>query len=602
MSMWSAGALEEDDKLDRRATGKVFRRTIRMIRPYRAGAIRALLLLIVFACTSLAGPLLVRRAIDDGLSAGDRSALNSSIAAYVVVAVVAYLSYRLAIAALARVGENFLRDLRTTVFDKILHQSMPFYDRENAGVLVSRMTSDIDSLQVLVQLGLLMFVTAALVLVTSLIALLVLDPLLLVMCMATMPFVLAASRWFRRESNIAYLAVRERIGTTLTSLQEGISGVRVVQAFAREDVQVDRFAETNRGLYRTHMRSVKVGAFYLPVVEMAGAVSTALAVGLGGWMVRDGQITIGTVAAFVLILQTMFNPLQQLSQLFNMLQSAGASLHKLYSLLDEPRVVDDAPDAVALPASGRVELDEVSFGYTPGDLVLRDLSMTIADGERIAFVGPTGAGKSTVAKLVARFYDPVEGAVRIGGVDLRAARVDSLRDHVVVVPQEGFLFAGSVADNVRLARPEASDDDIRTALAAIGVLDIFERLPDGLDTHVQERGSRLSAGEKQLVSLARAALADPRILILDEATSSVDPGTEAVVESAMESLMQGRTVIAIAHRLSTSERCDRVAVIVDGRLVELGPHDELVRSGGNYAELFDAWTTGLAFGGRVSGS
>ena len=299
MGMWFAGGTDENEKLDREATTKVLRRTFRRVRPYRNQAFRAAGLLVVFALTSLAGPLLVRRAIDNGLSVGDRGALNQSIIGYVIVAVLAYGSYRMAIATLARVGENFLRDLRTGVFDRILKQSMPFYDRENAGVLVSRMTSDIDSLQVLVQLGLLMFVTATLLLFTSLVTLIFLDPLLLVLCLMTMPFVALASVKFHRESNLAYLAVRERIGTTLTSLQEGISGVRVVQAFAREDVQIESFAETNNGLYRTHMRSVKIGAYYLPVVEMAGALSTALAVGLGGWMVRDGRITLETGAGNV---------------------------------------------------------------------------------------------------------------------------------------------------------------------------------------------------------------------------------------------------------------------------------------------------------------
>ena len=594
MGMWFAGGIDDTDKLDRHATGKVLRRTMARRLAYRAQAMRACVLLVLFAMTSLAGPLLVRRAIDQGLTVGDRNVLNQSIVAYVVVAILAYGSYRLAIATLARVGESFLRDLRTGVFGRMLQQSMPFYDRENTGVLVSRMTSDIDSLQVLVQLGLLMFVTATLLLVASLVTLIVLDPLLLVLCMMTMPFVAVASIKFHRESNRAYLAVRERIGTTLSSLQEGISGVRVVQAFAREDIQIGRFAETNKGLYQTHMRSVKIGAYYLPIVELAGALSTALAVGLGGWMVRDGRMTLGTVAAFILILQTMFGPMQQLSQLFNMIQSAGASLHKLYGLLDEPLTIDSAPDAPDLPASGQVDIDNVSFEYVPGERVLSGVSLRIDEGERIAFVGPTGAGKSTVAKLVARFYDPSDGAIRIGGMDLRSARTDSLRRHIVVVPQEGFLFAGTVADNIRLAKLDATDADIKTALDRIGVLDLFERLPQGLDTEVQERGSRLSAGEKQLVSLARAALVDPKVLILDEATSSVDPGTEAIVEVAMESLMEGRTVIAIAHRLSTAERCDRVGVVVDGRLVELGPHDELVAADGHYADLFAAWTSGLA--------
>ncbi len=594
MGWWMAGGMTEDDKLDRQATGKVLRRTIAMVRPYRRRAIGAFAMLLVFSLTTLAGPLLVRRAIDDGLQVGDRGVLNQSIAAYVVVAVLAYLSFRAAIASLALVGEGFLRDLRNRVFQQLLRQSMPFYDSNNAGVLVSRMTSDVDSLQILVQLGLLMFVNATLLLFVSLITLTILDPLLLVISMLTMPFVAAASVKFHRESNRAYLAVRDRVGTTLTSLQEGISGVRVVQAYAREEVQIDRFATTNRDLYLTHMRSVKLGAWYLPVVEMAGAVSTALAVGVGGWMVRDGQITLGTVAAFVLILMAMFGPVQQLSQLFNMVQSSAASLHKLYGLLDEPVVIDAAADAPPLPAGGEIVLHDVSFGYVADEPVLKGVSLTIGEGERVAFVGPTGAGKSTVAKLIARFYDPTAGSITIGDMDLRDAAVDSLRSHITVVPQEGFLFAGTVAENIRLARPDASDAEIRAALERVGVIEVFDRLPEGLATEVQERGSRLSAGEKQLVSLARAALADPQILILDEATSSVDPGTESIVEQAMETLMQGRTVIVIAHRLSTSERCDRVAVIDAGELVELGTHDDLVAADGHYAELFEAWTAGLA--------
>ncbi|MEM7092683.1 MAG: ABC transporter ATP-binding protein [Actinomycetota bacterium] len=593
MAIWAAAGIADGDKLDRSATRRVLRRTLAMIRPYRRRAVAALSLLLVFSLTGMAGPLLVRRAIDQGLTVGDRSALNESIAGYVVVAVLAYLTFRGAIASLALVGEGFLRDLRLKVFGRMLDQSMPFYDSYETGVLVSRMTSDVDSLQTLVQLGLLMFVSAAFVLVTALITLIVLDPLLLVLCLSTMPVVIVASVRFHRASNRAYLAVRDRVGTTLSSLQEGISGVRVVQAFAREEVQIDRFAATNRDLYLTHMKSVKIGAWYLPIVEMAGALSIALSVGLGGWMVRDGRLTLGTVAAFVLILQAMFGPIQQLSQLFNMVQSATAALHKLYGLIDEPIAVA-SPDEPVAPGDGRIELERVSFEYEAGEPVLSDVTLTIEDGERIAFVGSTGAGKSTVAKLIARFYDPVDGTITMGDVDLRAVDVGALRQRIVVVPQEGFLFAGSITDNVRLARPEATDREVRDALARIGVLEVFERLPEGLATEVQERGSRLSAGEKQLVSLARAALADPRVLILDEATSSVDPGTESIVEAALESLMDGRTVIAIAHRLSTSERCDRVAVFEAGRLAELGSHDDLVAEGGRYADLFATWTAGLA--------
>jgi ATP-binding cassette subfamily B protein len=293
------------------------------------------------------------------------------------------------------------------------------------------------------------------------------------------------------------------------------------------------------------------------------------------------------------LLSTLFEPVQQLSQLFNMVQSATASLHKLYGLVDEPIEIDEPADGVAVPADRPIVLEGVTFGYAGGEPVLSDIDIEIAPGERVAFVGPTGAGKSTMAKLIARFYDPTAGRVRIGDVDLHDIRLRSLREEVVVVPQEGYLFSGTIADNIRVARPTATDDEVSDAVARIGVLDRFAQLPDGLATEVRERGSRLSAGEKQLVSLARAALADPSVLILDEATSSVDPGTEAAVEAAMETLMRDRTVIAIAHRLSTSERCDRVAVVSGGRLVELGSHDELVAARGHYFALYDAWVVGL---------
>ncbi|MGI9601696.1 MAG: ABC transporter ATP-binding protein [Acidimicrobiales bacterium] len=588
---------DEDDKLDLVATRRVLHRTASLVRPYRRGVYTAMALLVVWTGTMLAGPLLVRRAIDEGLEKNDAAALNVSIVAYIVVAVVAYITFRQAILTLARVGENFLRDLRNGVFGRLLGQSMEFYDREKAGVLISRMTSDIDSLQELVQFGLLMFTSASLLLLGTATVLTILSWKLMLVCLVTVPFVAAASVKFHRDSNRAYLAVRDHIGNTLSTLQEGISGVRVVQAFAREDVEARRFAETNDELYRTHMESVRVQCWYLPIVEFAGAATTAIAIGVGGWMVSDGQLSLGTVVAFILLVSSLFEPVQQLSQLFNMVQSSTAALNKLYELTDEPVAITAPADAVTLPIGGAIELDDVSFAYAEGDPVLRNVDLSIGAGERVALVGPTGAGKSTVAKLVARFYDPTAGSIRIDGIDLRTVDLDSLRHQIVVVPQEGYLFTGTVADNIRVARPTATDAEVEGALRRIGVLDRFAQLPDGLATEVRERGSRLSAGEKQLVSLARAALVDPSVLILDEATSSVDPGTEAAVETAMETLMQSRTVIAIAHRLSTSERCDRVAVVDDGRVAELGTHDELVAAGGAYAALFDAWTKGLASAG-----
>ena len=634
MAGWMAAGVSEEDALDLAETGKVLRRTARMLGPYRRPGLRAIGLLIVWTMAMLAGPVLVKWAIDSGMRAGDRGVINQAVVGYVGAAVVAYTTYRLGIFQLARVGEGFLQDLRNRVFRHMIRQPMAFYDRNKAGVLVSRMTSDIDSLAELVQYGLLMFISASLLLTLSVVLLLLLSWQLTLVLLVVVPLLVPASVKFKRDSNDAYLLVRDEIAGTLSSLQEGFSGVRVVQAFAREDVEAGRFSETNNRLYRSHMRSVKIASWYLPIVDFTGVLTTALALAAGGWMVRNDWISLGTVAAFVLLLANLFEPVQQLSQLFNMLQSGTASLAKLFNLLDTPFDLAEAPDARPLPDGGALAVTGVSFAYaassedpdhadddptpragdaraetagtsngqngsTPagdglGPLVLSSIDLEVNDGERLALVGPTGAGKSTLAKLMARLYDPVEGAVTLDGVDLRNGTIDSLREQIVVVPQEGFLFAGTVADNIRVARPDATDDDVADALRRIGAWERISSLPESIHTVVRERGSRLSAGERQLVSLARAAMVDPAVLVLDEATSSLDPGTEALVESAMEALMEGRTVIVIAHRLTTSERSDRVGVVDGGRLVELGTHEELVASGGAYSELFRAWERGVA--------
>ena len=591
--MWMASGVSEEDKLDRVAARRVLRRTAQLLRPQAGRVAGALAMVVLWTGTVLAGPYLVRFGIDHGINQGDAGALDAAAIGYVVVAVLAYVTNRIQITLISRVGEDFLRRLRIRVFDHLQRLSMPFYDRSKAGVLVSRMTSDVDSLAELIQLGLAMFVANALLLVVSVIVLTSVSWQLMLVCMVGLPPVILASIKFQRDSNEAYLDVRDRIGSTLSHLQEGIAGVRVVQAFAREEVEVGRFERGNRELYDSHMRSVAISAWYLPVIELAGWGTTALALGVGGWWVHEGMLTVGTVAFFVLTLSNLFEPVQQLSQLFNMVQSAGAGLHKLYELLDTPVDVRERPGAVALAGAGDIEVDRVSFAYGDGPTVLRNVSLRIPEGTRLALVGPTGAGKSTLAKLVARLYDPTSGAVRLGGVDLRDATLASLRGRIVVIPQEGFLFNGTIRDNVRLARADATDVEVDDALRAVGAYERFAALTDGLDTEVRERGSRLSAGEKQLVSLARAALVDPAVLVLDEATSSLDPGTEALVESAVDRLLEGRTVVVIAHRLSTSERADVVGVVDGGGLVELGTHADLVAAGGRYASLYATWVAGI---------
>jgi ATP-binding cassette subfamily B protein len=590
--MWFSAGVSEDDRIDAAEARQILRRSAARLRPHKRQVAGALAMVVLWTFTVLGGPYLVRIGIDQGIRAHDTGVLNATVAGYVVVAILAYVTNRIQIMLISRIGEEFLRELRISVFAHLQKLSMPFYDREKAGVIVSRMTSDIDSLAELVQMGLALFVSNGLLLVISVVVLASVSWQLLLIVLIAMPPVVLASVKFQRDSNKAYLDVRDDIGTTLTHLQEGIAGVRVVQAFGREEVEVGRFRRGNRKLFDSHMRSVWVSAWYMPVIELAGWGTTALALGVGGYWVHNGTLTLGTVAFFVLALSNLFEPVQQLSQLFNTVQSAGAGLRKLFELLDTPVDVPERQAAVDLPAEGDIDVDHVSFTYATGPPVLQDVSLRIAAGTRLALVGPTGAGKSTLAKLITRLYDPTDGTVRFGDVDLRDATLASLRRRVVVIPQEGFLFNGSIRDNVRMARDGASDAEVDDALRAVDAYDRFTAMPEGLDTEVRERGSRLSAGEKQLVSLARAALANPAVLVLDEATSSLDPGTEALVEGAVDRLLDGRTVVVIAHRLSTAARADRVGVVAGGRLVELGTHDELLAADGHYTALYQTWIAG----------
>jgi ATP-binding cassette subfamily B protein len=564
-----------------------------MVRPNRWWIALAVALVLTWTLLSLASPALIAYGIDQGIAKGDVGAIDRAAFGALAAGLCAYLLYRAQTRVVAMIAETFLYDLRVRAFDHLQSLSMGFHDRQRSGVLVSRMTSDVDALSQLSQNGLFTLVTASFSLVVSAVILAVLSPLLMLVCVLVLVPVAVASRRFQQRSREVYRAVQHEISGTLASAQEGLAGVRVIQVLGAQERVVGSFGARNRRLYRAHLDSARLNARYFALVEALGIASVGVIVIVGGVLTTREAVSLGTVVAFVLYVEQLFGPVQQLGQVLRLAQSAAAGLRNVVELLHTRSELPEAPAAVELPTRGALALEHVSFAYeADGPRVLEGIDLEIRAGERLALVGPTGAGKSTLAKLIARWYDPTEGRVLLGGVDLRDATQRSLRERIVVVPQEGFLFAGTIRDNVRLASHGASDAAVEDALRTVGAYQRFAALPEGLDTVVQARGSRLSAGERQLVSLARVALAQPALLILDEATSQLDPATERAVEEAMARVTDGRTVIVIAHRLTTARQADRVALVDGGAIVEIGTHARLLAAGGRYATLYAAWLGG----------
>ncbi len=559
--------------------------------PHRWRLAGALALVVLETVALQAGPLLTQIGIDDGVVPGDRSVLVVVAVAYLAAIVLGALASWYRIRYAGTLGEDLTRALRVRVFAHMQRQSLDFYTDEKAGVLMTRMTSDIEALTVLFQEGLVSFAVQVLTLVVITVVLFVLDPGLAVITLAlVVPATFVLSGWFRRRSDRAYARVRDRIADVLSDLQESLAGIRVITAHNRRRHNVVNHTNIVGDHKRANLDAIRAASIYTPGTEAVAIFGQAMILLIGGRMVIGGDLEIGELTAFLLYLAAFFAPIQSLTQLYNGYQQGQAAVRKLRGLLATEPSVPEAPDAEDLPpVHGAIELRRVTFGYDPAVPVLRDVSLAVRAGESLAVVGPTGGGKSTIAKLISRFYDPRAGVVTIDGHDLREVTIGSLRRQLGVVPQEPFLFAGSVRDNVAFARPGAPDDEVWEALAAAGLDDLVASLPRGLDTPVHERGSSLSAGERQLLALARAFMARPRVLILDEATSNLDLRAEARVERALDSVLEGRTAIIVAHRLATAMKADRIAVVDAGEVVELGTHDELVARGGYYADMYATW-------------
>jgi ATP-binding cassette subfamily B protein len=567
-----------------------------LIRPVRARYLGAAVAVIVSTLITLAGPALVRYAVDSGISKHHRHPLTVAAVLLLCLAALKPFVVRAQTLLAATAGERFLGSLRTAAFEKLQTLPLGFFERERAGVLVSRLTSDVQALTEFIREALIEVVGSGIQIVLTVAALLIVSPTLAAVSLVALPILIVSSWTFHHSAGRVYHAIRDRVAETLTALQEGLAGVRVVQAFRRERRTIEAYNPRSQAQVRAWRRASFVNIRLFTMIPLAQTVALIAVLLVAASMYRHGSVSTGTIAAYVLYLVQLFDPIARFSEWLSEFRQGLAALGKIVGLLQTPSAIVERSDAVELPDDGAIELRGVTFGYDGERPVVHDITLELEPGEHVALVGATGAGKSTLAKLLTRQYDPQRGAITFGGVDLRDATVESLHRRIVMLPQEGHLFSGTIADNVRIADPGASDEDVAHALDQIGARARFESLPHGLQTDVQTRGLRLSAGERQLVGIARVALADPAVIVLDEATSSLDPATEAAVERALAAVAAGRTVVTIAHRLSTAERADRVVVMEHGCAVEVATHDELVEQGERYARLWASWQAGLAMG------
>jgi ABC-type multidrug transport system fused ATPase/permease subunit len=567
----------------------------RLTEPYRGRTAWSVLSLLTATATALAPPYLAKVALDDAVKNGGGRAIYVVVAIFVVVGLANCLMTYVETYLTGWVGERILADLRIRLFGHLQRLSLGFYERNRAGVIISRLTNDVEAIDQLVTDGVTTLVQSTLMLAGTAIILFVLDWRLALATCAVIPLMSIATVIFRTRSSRAYAAVRERLGLVTATLAEDIAGMRIVQSFTREDAAYANFRTVADRYRQANMQTVVLNGLYFPFVDLLSTVALAVVLGYGGHLYFADAVSLGTLFAFLLYVQNFFDPVQQLSQLYNTFLSAAAALDKIMDVLDDEPEVLDAPNAVDLPEiDGHVRFEGVRFTYGRGDEVLHGIDLDAPAGTTVALVGHTGAGKSTIAKLIARFYEPTDGRITIDGLDLNDVSQGSLRRQLGVVPQEGFLFAGTVAYNIAFGKPDATTEEIVQAAQTVGAHDFILRLEDGYETQLGERGSRLSLGQRQLIAFARALLADPRILILDEATSSVDIGTERKIEQALKLLLHRRTAFIIAHRLSTIRDADLIVVLEHGRVVEQGSHEELLAARGLYTSLYGDWASDAA--------